>query len=105
MMWVLDHAATGVLVAGLLAAFCGFACAAVLNGRMILGSAIYWQSLLKPLRQRMEDQHELMQQALDAENTTRTGRIADWFLRRGTVLVIIGGVAKAVLFFIEKQTA
>ena len=102
---MMDQVASGVLVVGLLAVLCGFVLASVVHGRVVQGPLNGWKWLFKQRQHRIEDQLAVMRQVLNAENTTWAGRAADWFLRRGTVLFVVGAVTKAMVFFIERQSA
>ncbi len=104
MMAILDQIATGVLTLGLVAITAGILITLSIYLRVTIAQPDFWKSLLYFLRKRLEFQNRVLHLALQTENTTHSGMVADWFLKRGTVLRVVGGIAKGVLFFIERPT-
>lgn len=104
MMQIFAHAVTALLTVGFATLIAGAAFARFTHLKVGLTQPDFWKSFLYFFPKRIAFHMRVAQLAHDAENTTRSGRIADWFLKRGTVLLVIGGIAKAVLFFMERQT-
>jgi hypothetical protein len=104
MMAILDHTAAGVIVLGMFAIAIGFFLALSISLRVAHAQPDFWRLHWGSFRERMQIRSRVGAIAREKENTTRSGSIADWFLKRGTVLLVIGGITKAVLFFIERQS-
>lgn len=104
MIAVLDQIAMGMLVLGLLAVGAGIGFIIVTHLKVAVAQPEFWKSLFYFFSKRVTYQMHVAQLALDAENTTRSGKIADWLLKRGTALLIVGGFTKAFMFFIERQS-
>jgi uncharacterized membrane protein len=104
MIPMLGQIAVAVLAVGLVAIAFGGLTALSIYLKVTIEQPDFWRSRLYFPRRRLEFDNRVVHLALQKENTTRSGRIADWFLKRGTVLLIAGGIAKAALFVLERQT-
>jgi hypothetical protein len=102
-MGVLQIAATGVLAGGIFAAVCGVALMTFTHFWVAYKQPEFWHSPFMRWRDRVTYQARVAQLTLDAENTTSSGRMSDWCLRWATVLVVLGGLGKAILYLVERQ--
>jgi hypothetical protein len=105
MMPILDHIATGSIIFGMLAIVIGFFIAASITLGVAMAQPDFWQSQFGSFHECMQIRSRVGALARQKENTTRSGRIADWVLKRGTILLAVGGIAKAVSFFVERYTS
>jgi hypothetical protein len=104
MMPILDQIATGGLALGMLAIVIGSIVAGSISVRVAIAQPDFWRLHWGSFHERMQIRSRIGTLARQRENTARSGRIADWFLRRGTVLLIVGGMAKAIAVLIERQS-
>jgi hypothetical protein len=103
-MPILDQIATGGIALGMLAIVIGCFAAISISIRVAIAQPDFWKSQWGSFHERMQIRSRVGAIARSNENTTSSGRIADWFLRRGTVLLVLGAISKAILFFIERQS-
>ena len=104
MMAILDQIATGGLAFGMLAIVIGSFVAISIAIRITIAQPDFWDGQWGGFHKRMLFRSRVGALARKKENTTRSGRLADWFLKCGTILLIVGGVVKLTLFFIEIAT-
>jgi hypothetical protein len=101
---ILHQMSTIVPATGLVAIAVGILIALSIYLTATIAQPDFWKSRLYFFRRRLQFQIRVLNLALQKENTTRSGIVADWFFRAGTVLLFVGGIAKAVMFFIERPT-
>lgn len=104
MMPMLDQIARFGIALGMLAIVIGFFLAVSIAVSVAIAQPDFREGQWGAFHKRMQFRSRVGALAREKENTTRSGRVADWFLKRGTVLLVVGGLAKAVLFFIERQS-
>jgi hypothetical protein len=103
MTMVLAQIATVVIVLGMSALVIGFMIAISIAARVALSQPDFWDGQWGSFAKRMEVRSRVGELARQEENTSRSGKVSDWLLRRGTFLLMIGGIAKAILFLIQRQ--
>ncbi len=104
MMLIWDQIAIGFIALGMSAIAIGFVLAISISARVAVKHPDFWIGQFGTFSERMQVRGRIGAIAREKEKTTRSGRIADWFLKRGTALLIAGGITKAVLFVIERQS-